>query len=64
MSQHLSNLNDKEGREFRYILNDKRANAKLLKGAKRSTNLEIDSRPGCVNLRFNDGPILKLSYHF
>ena len=67
MSQQLSNLNDNEGREFGYILNDKRAKAKLLKGAKRSNNLEIDRSQGCVNLRFNDGsyfevvlPLLRL----
>ena len=46
---------EQEGRTFGYTLNKKRAKAKLLKGAKRNQNLYAELRPGCVNLRFNNG---------
>ena len=42
------------GRVFNYAINKKRAKSKLLKGAKRS-NLDVELKPGCVNLRFCDG---------
>ena len=45
----------RNGREFNYVVNDKRAKAKLLKGAKRRKNLEVEVKSGCVNLRFSDG---------
>ena len=48
----------KDGREFSYVLNTKRTKAKLLKGAKRANNLEIERKTGCVNFLFSDG-----SYH-
>ena len=48
-------------------MNDKRAKSKLLKGAKRVNNLEVEKKRGCVNLWFNDGsyfevvlPLLRL----
>ena len=44
-----------EGRVFTYSLNKKKTKAKLLKGAKRTNNLEMEVRDGCVNLRFCDG---------
>ena len=44
---------DVESRVFGYSLNQKRAKAKLLKGAKRLNNLEVEERDGCVNLRFS-----------
>ena len=54
-------------RVFNYVLNDKRAKSKLLKGAKRVNNLEVEKKRGCVNLLFNDGsyfevvlPLLRL----
>ena len=43
---------------FNYYLNNKRAKAKLLTAAKKEKNLDIDIKPGFVNLRFNNG-----SYH-
>ena len=51
-------LENKDGREFNYVLNTKRTKAKLLKGAKRANNLEIERKVGCVNFLFSDG-----SYH-
>ena len=48
-----------EGRAFRYTLNQKKAKAKLLKGAKRN-NLNVEIRPGCVNLRFNGGAYFQI----
>ena len=50
--------NEKDNRAFEYVINKKRTEAKLLKGAKRQKNLEVEIKSGCVNLRFNDG-----SYH-
>ena len=44
-----------EGRAFPYVLNKKKAKAKLLQGAKRSKNLDIEVKSGCVNFRFNNG---------
>ena len=52
-------IDEKEGRTFGYALNQKRAKAKLLKGAKRTKNLDVELKSGCVNLRFSDG-----SYNF
>ena len=46
---------NQEGRVFGYALNHKRAKAKLLKGAKRDKNLNVEVKSGCVNLRFDDG---------
>ena len=50
------------GRNFGYSLNPKRAKAKLLKGAKRTKNLDDEVKTGCVNMRFDDGSYLRLSY--
>ena len=47
-------VDKQEGRSFTYTLNKKKAKAKLLKGAKRG-NLNVEVRPGFVNLRFNCG---------
>ena len=51
------NDNEKEGkRSFLYNLNKKRTKAKLLKGAKRMNNLEVEVKSmNCVSLLFNDG---------
>ena len=51
VSEHATN----DERVFQYTINKKRAEAKLLKGAKRSSNLDVEVKSGCVNLRFNDG---------
>ena len=52
------NIDCDDKRVFDYTLNHKRTKAKLLKGANEKKNLEIEIKPGCVNLHFNDG-----SYH-
>ena len=44
-----------DNRAFEYAINRKRTKSKLLKGAKRTRNLEVEVKSGCVNLRFNDG---------
>ena len=49
-----------ELRSFGYALNKKRAKAKLLKGAKRDKNLEVEVKTGCVNLRFSDGSFFEV----
>ena len=43
------------GRVHDYVLNNKRTKTKLLKGAKRTNNLVIERKNGCVNLLFDDG---------
>ena len=48
------------GRAFNYTLNQKKAKAKLLKGAKKDKNLNVEVRDGCVNLRFDDGSYFEL----
>ena len=60
---------DSNGRVFSYKLNEKKAKAKLLKGAKRKKPLDVEIKSGCVNMRFNDGsyygvalPILRQWY--
>ena len=55
LSQYDQELGNKDGRMFNYVMNNKRAKAKLLKGAKRGKHLVIESRNGCVNLIFSDG---------
>ena len=50
---------NKDSRVFGYVLNDKRAKAKLLKGAKRGKHLVVESKDGCVNLIFSDGSYFK-----
>ena len=47
--------NNNDRRVFNYDLNNKRAKAKLLKAAQKEQNLDIDIKPGCVNLHFNNG---------
>ena len=54
------NVSDKEvvsknERTFPYSLNFKKAKSKLLKGAKRTKNMDIEIKTTCVNMRFNDG---------
>ena len=56
----------RNGRAFGYVLNEKKAKSKLLKGAKRAKHLDVEIKTGCVNMRFSDGsyfevvlPILK-----
>ena len=58
LKSHVENthvLNSRRGRSFNYVLNENRAKAKILKGAKRAKNLDVEVKSGCVNLRFNDG---------
>ena len=38
------------GRDFSYTLNKKKTKAKLLRGAKRTKNLDIEIKSGCANL--------------
>ena len=54
------NKDSHEDRVFDYTLNQKRAKAKLLKGAKKEKNLDVEIRPGCVNLRFDNGSYYEL----
>ena len=51
--------NNHDGRVFEYSMNKRRANAKLLQGAK-AKNLDVEVKSGCVNLRFSDGSYFKL----
>ena len=48
-------VNTRDGQTFGYALNENRAKAKLLKGAKRVNNLDVEVKSRCVNLRFSDG---------
>ena len=58
-SSDICEFNEKyqnnDGRVFNYVLDNKRAKAKLLKGAMRGKHLVVESKPGCVNLIFIDG---------
>ena len=45
---------------FPYALNIKKPKAKLLKGAKRSKNMEIEIKRGCTNMRFDDGSFFEV----
>ena len=60
----ITNLNQEdandEGRVFDYALNQKRAKNKLLKGAKRTNSLEVESKQGCVTLRFCNGSFFEI----
>ena len=61
LKSHMMNelvLGKRNGRTFKYELNERRAKSKLLKGAKRTNHLDIEIKTGCVNMRFSDG-----SYH-
>ena len=49
----------KYDRVFSYVINNKRAKAKLLKGARRGKHLVVESKNGCVNLIFSDGSYFK-----
>ena len=55
LCHYVRENDDKEGRNFDYVLNSKRAQSKLLKGAKRSIPLEVEVKEGCVTFLFNDG---------
>ena len=63
ITSEVSNLSEeqinKENRVFNYAINNKRAKAKLLKGAKRGKHLVVESKIGCVNLIFSDGSYLQ-----
>ena len=56
----LVTLNQESRRVFEYTLNEKRANANILKGAKRSENLNVEIKSGCVNLRFSGGSYFEI----
>ena len=45
---------------FSYALNEKRTKKNLLKGAKKSTDLEVEVKSGNTNLRFSDGSYLQV----
>ena len=49
----------KDLRTFSYVLNDKKTKEKLLKGAKRMKNIEVETKDGCSTLLFSDGSYLK-----
>ena len=51
---------DNNLRMLDYKLNKKRTTAKLLRGAKRVKNLNVEVKSGCVNLRFSDGAYLEI----
>ena len=59
LCQYEEEAEDKDRRVFQYVINNKRAKAKLLKGAKRGKHLVVESKNGCVNLIFSDGSYLK-----
>ena len=42
-------------RSFGYSLNIKKAKANILKGAKRTKDLDIEMKSGCINMRFSGG---------
>ena len=52
---HMSRHNDQNNRIFNYDMNEKKAQKKLLKGANRVENLDVEIKPTCVNMRFSDG---------
>ena len=51
--------NKTDVRAFSYVLSDKKAKDKLLKGAKRAKNLEVEEKDGCITFIFNDGSYIK-----
>ena len=51
---------DEHERVFKYELNEKRAKANILKGAKRSKHIETEVKTGCINVRFSDGAYQKI----
>ena len=59
LSEYTEEHINKESRVFNYAINNKRAKAKLLKGAKRGKHLVVESKIGCVNLIFSDGSYLQ-----
>ena len=59
LSKYDEEHSNKDGRVFNYVVNNKRAKAKLLKGAKRGKHLVVESKNGCVNLIFSDGSYLE-----
>ena len=52
LCEYSEEINKKDDRVFNYAMNNKRAKAKLLKGAKRGKHLVVESKIGCVNLIF------------
>ena len=47
-------------RDFSYTINKRKTKAKLLRGAKRIQNLEVEVKSGCTNLRFCDGSFFEV----
>ena len=53
ISKSVDNLHDgKSGRIFGYSLSNKRAKKKLLKGASEASDLHMEIKSGCTNMRF------------
>ena len=42
-------------RTFGYSLNIKKAKASILKGAKRTKDIDVEVKSGCINMRFSGG---------
>ena len=57
-------LRNKDERKFDYILNNKRANAKILKGAKRTSSLEVEKKQELLIFSFVMAPFLRLFCHY
>ena len=55
LKKHMKNHKNDQERIFEYDINEKRAKKKLLKGAKREENLDVEIKPTCANIRFSDG---------
>ena len=49
------NIYVRKPRTFSYELNEKKAKTKLLKGALKPKNMDIEIKSTCVNMRFDDG---------
>ena len=58
------NQRNRNTRSFNYELNEKNAKAKLLKGAKRAKNLDVEIKSTCVNMRFSDGSFHEVLFAF
>ena len=55
MKEHTTDNIFNNGRKFKFTLNEKKAKAKLLKGAIRGNHLEVETKSTCVNMRFSNG---------
>ena len=58
MDEYHTEKTRRNTRKFNYNMNEKKANAKILKGAMRESHLNLEIKSTCVNMRFSDG-----SYH-